>query len=167
MPEKSSLDKARAARDNLKALLPQILGTASPVVASMAEFVTPLVEEWLDHELATRTAADIDELFEGVFGFFGALRSDDAPDLLIRSPGRIHVGQTVVARIAFSPDTDELDNWDGLWTDIGEPLESAQPDPLRAPVVPDRPDPVGQVDPGQGAAPVGGPPDGGAGPDGL
>jgi hypothetical protein len=101
----------------------------------------PLAEEWLDHELSVRSAAEIDALFEGVISLLAQLRSDDSPTLLIRRGiDVLDEGMGLVARVHNFGTEDVRAEEIGLPADIG--------DPLRAPGVAFGAEPVGQVDPG-------------------
>src|SRR5579884_2196052 len=144
----SSLDKCRAARDQLASLLPGLLGDASnPMVSIAAGLLQPMAEEWLDDQLARRSAGEVDELLDGVIAFIAALRSDGASTLVVNPAGP----HDVIRLIPGPTDGSDPIGWEPL-----NPVGIGGGDPVPTPAVHGGPDRDGQVDVGQGAAHVGG-----------
>lgn len=78
----------QALRPELGALLE---GLGRPIRMA-AQLVIPQAEEWLDRELTTRSAGELDELLARVIDRLGSLRSDDAAALFVDADGARYGG---------------------------------------------------------------------------
>lgn len=133
-------EKMNTLKADVQPLLMEWLGNQSGATAFALAVLTPLVEAYVDSQLARR-ADDLDAELERAIDFLSRLRSDDASELLVGSAGAHYLERTET----FTG-SDDLGPWHRAEFFVGDPVQRPHPG--------DGEERVGEVHPGPGTVPV-------------